>query len=66
MSIRITFRTCEFCGKKYNFNPSTGNFGRICPRCGRVQSGILPVPDMEREREGKKSPRSGSPKKGSK
>ena len=37
MSIRIMRRKCDRCGKVYAYNPSTGNFGIICPRCYKMQ-----------------------------
>ena len=44
MSIRIMFRKCEHCGHRYVYNPSTGNFGLICPKCKKAQSGLVSVP----------------------
>lgn len=38
MGIRITFRTCEHCKHRYPYNPSVGDFGIICPKCGKIQS----------------------------
>lgn len=43
MSIIIMFRKCEHCRKRYMYNPSTGNFGMVCPKCKKVQSSIIPV-----------------------
>ena len=43
MSIIIIFRKCEHCRKRYMYNPSTGNFGMVCPKCKKVQSSIIPV-----------------------
>lgn len=38
MSIRIMFRKCEHCGCSYPYNPSVGNFGKICPKCKKPQT----------------------------
>ena len=38
MNIRIIFRKCRHCGHRYPYNPSTGNFGMICPKCKKAQS----------------------------
>lgn len=40
MSATIMFRKCQHCGHKYTYNPSNGNFGFVCPRCGMPQSSI--------------------------
>ena len=37
MSIRIMTRRCIHCGRTYTFNPSVGDFGRICKHCGKAQ-----------------------------
>ena len=41
VSIRIMFRKCEYCGHRYTYNPSVGNFGVICPKCKKVQSKVI-------------------------
>ena len=41
MSIRIMFRKCEHCNHRYTYNPSTGNFGIICPKCKKYQSSCI-------------------------
>ena len=41
MSIRIMFRRCEHCNHVYTYNPSTGNFGMVCPECCRLQSELF-------------------------
>ena len=38
MGICTMFRKCENCGHRYTYNPSTGNFGKVCPRCRTIQS----------------------------
>lgn len=43
MSIRIMFRKCEHCGHRYTYNPSTGNFGMVCPECRKAQSEFIPA-----------------------
>ena len=44
MSIRIMFRKCEHCRHRYTYNPSTGNFGMVCPKCHKAQTELVPVP----------------------
>lgn len=44
MSICIMFRKCEHCHHRYTYNPSTGNFGMVCPKCHKAQSELIPVP----------------------
>ena len=44
MSAQIMFRKCEYCGYQYTYNPSTGNFGKICPKCHKIQSTPIFVP----------------------
>ena len=44
MSIRIMFRKCEYCRHRYTYNPSTGNFGMVCPKCHKAQTDLVPVP----------------------
>ena len=42
MSALMMFRRCEHCGNRYMYNPSTGNFGLVCPKCQKAQSAIVP------------------------
>ena len=42
MSALMMFRRCEHCGHRYMYNPSTGNFGLVCPKCKRAQAAIVP------------------------
>ena len=42
MSALMMFRRCEHCGHRYMYNPSTGNFGLVCPKCKRAQARIVP------------------------
>lgn len=35
MSSLPMYKTCTNCGNRFSYNPSTGNTGMICPRCGR-------------------------------
>lgn len=42
MSALMMNRKCEHCGHRYMYNPSTGNFGLVCPKCKKVQSAIVP------------------------
>lgn len=44
MSNRIILRKCEHCRHCYTYNPSTGNFGMVCPKCHKAQSELVPVP----------------------
>lgn len=44
MSICIKLRQCEHCGHRYPYNPSTGDFGRICPKCQQFQSELVQLP----------------------
>ena len=41
--IILSTRRCEYCRRKYAYNPSVGKFGTICPYCGRPQKNLLPV-----------------------
>lgn len=43
MNILTMFRRCEYCEHRYTYNPSTGNFGMLCPKCHKAQSQIIPV-----------------------
>lgn len=47
MSIHIMFRKCVYCYYKYNYNPSTGDFGLICPKCHKIQSKLVDMPVYE-------------------
>ena len=38
MSIKIMFRKCQHCKRKYPYNPSVGNFGLFCPKCKKAQT----------------------------
>lgn len=38
MSIIMMLRKCKYCKHKYAYNPSTGDFGLICPKCKKVQT----------------------------
>ena len=49
MSIRILLRKCRYCGYRYPYNPITGNFGMICPKCHRVQPKPMPVPSVNEQ-----------------
>ena len=49
MSALMMFRRCEYCGYRYMYNPSTGNFGLVCPKCKRAQSAIVPSQNSEGE-----------------
>lgn len=42
MSALMMFRRCEHCGHRYMYNPSTGNFGLVCPNCKKAQVAIVP------------------------
>ena len=42
MSTLMMFRRCEHCGHRYMYNPSTGNFGLVCPKCQKAQTAIVP------------------------
>lgn len=42
MSALMMFRRCEHCGHQYMYNPSTGNFGLVCPKCKKTQAAIVP------------------------
>ena len=42
MSALMMFRRCEHCGYRYIYNPSTGNFGLVCPKCKKAQATIVP------------------------
>ena len=42
MSATIMIRKCQHCGHNYSYNPSVGKFGIICPKCGKLQSSIVP------------------------
>ena len=42
MSALMMFRRCEHCGHRYMYNPSTGNFGLVCPKCKKAQAAIVP------------------------
>ena len=42
MSALMMFRRCEHCGNRYMYNPSTGNFGLVCPKCKKPQATIVP------------------------
>jgi DNA-directed RNA polymerase subunit RPC12/RpoP len=33
MSIITMWKKCPKCGRKYTYNPSTGDLGLICPYC---------------------------------
>lgn len=44
MSIRIMLRKCEHCRQRYTYNPSTGNFGIVCPKCHKAQTKRIPAP----------------------
>ena len=43
MGIRIMIRKREHCKHRYSYNPSTGNFGLICPKCKKAQSKLIPL-----------------------
>lgn len=43
MSIRIMSQRCIHCYKTYTYNPSTGDFGRICKYCMKPQRAVIPV-----------------------
>ena len=45
MSALMMFRRCEHCGHRYMYNPSTGNFGLVCPKCKKAQATIVPNQD---------------------
>ena len=47
MSATIMIRKCQHCGHKYSYNPSVGKFGIICPKCGKAQTSILPIPSLK-------------------
>ena len=47
MSTLMMIRKCEHCGHKYFYNPSVGKFGVVCPKCGKVQSNVLPIPSLK-------------------
>lgn len=47
MSTILMIRKCQHCGHKYSYNPSTGNFGVVCPKCNKPQSTIVPAPDSK-------------------
>ena len=49
MSALMMFRRCEHCGHRYMYNPSTGNFGLICPKCKKAQATIVPSQNSEGE-----------------
>lgn len=42
MSIRMMTHRCIHCRRAYNYNPSTGDFGKICKHCGKPQNAIIP------------------------
>ena len=42
MSALMMFRSCEHCGHRYTYNPSTGNFGLVCPKCKKPQTSLVP------------------------
>lgn len=48
MSIIMKLRKCEHCGKRYSYNPDTGRFGLICPKCYKVQSALIYFPNSEK------------------
>ena len=37
MSIIMMKKRCKFCKKEFTYNPSTGDFGKICKKCGKYQ-----------------------------
>lgn len=45
MSICTKFRVCKSCGHRYVYNPSVGDWGRICPKCGKFQMKLI---DMQK------------------
>ena len=49
MSALMMFRRCEHCGHRYMYNPSTGNFGLVCPKCQKAQTAIVPSQNSEGE-----------------
>ena len=49
MSALMMFRRCEHCGHRYMYNPSTGNFGLVCPKCKKAQAAIVPSQNTESE-----------------
>lgn len=49
MSALMMFRRCEHCGYRYMYNPSTGNFGLVCPKCKKAQAAIVPSQNTESE-----------------
>lgn len=38
MNIRRMERRCPHCHRLFTYNPSAGDFGRICKHCGFVQT----------------------------
>ena len=37
MSIIRMEKKCKYCKKKFTYNPSTGDFGLVCKKCGMPQ-----------------------------
>ena len=45
MSIITIFKRCPKCGKKFPYDPSVGDFGLICKKCGAVLGFDLQDPE---------------------
>jgi len=38
MSQYILKKRCVHCGREYSYNPSAGDYGKVCKKCGKHQS----------------------------
>lgn len=38
MSQYFLKKRCVHCGREYPFNPSVGDYGKVCKKCGKNQS----------------------------
>lgn len=55
MSIMPMYKKCPNCKQEFSYNPSTGNFGLVCPHCrkpialsaaGEVKDTINKIKDL--------------------
>ncbi|MBR4863277.1 MAG: hypothetical protein IKU07_01770 [Oscillospiraceae bacterium] len=43
MSARIMTKLCIHCRKAYSYNPSVGDWGKVCPHCHKLQDMSYPT-----------------------
>lgn len=49
MSIISMHKKCTKCGREYAYDPSTGDFGKVCPKCGWPQDMTPPGHSQKRK-----------------